>query len=248
MKIQGEHRFAAPRQEVWEALLDPEVLARTVPGSQGLERTGDNAFQGELKIKVGPVQGVFQGKVTLDDLKPPASYTLKLDGRGAPGFVNGTGGIVLEDDPDGGTLLRYDVVAQVGGRIAGVGQRLLDSSAKVITRQALEALDAQVQARWAAKAPGSAGRTGSGACGAEAASAPGEQSAPRGEGSGAAPSGPSSRTTAAGPPAPSTARFAAGVVRGVVADLVPPRHRRKVVVAGVGIAAFLVLIGLRSCA
>ena len=63
MKIQGEHRFSASRQEVWNALLDPEVLSRTVPGSQGLERTGDNEFKGELTMKVGPVQGVFQGKV-----------------------------------------------------------------------------------------------------------------------------------------------------------------------------------------
>ena len=154
MKIQGEHRFSAPRQEVWAALLDPEVLARTVPGSQGLERTGDNEFKGELTMKIGPVSGVFQGKVALENLDPPNGYTLKLDGRGAPGFVNGSGVIRLEDDAAGGTLLHYDVDAQVGGRIAGVGQRLLDSSAKVITRQALEALDVQIQARSANAASG----------------------------------------------------------------------------------------------
>ncbi len=154
MKIQGEHRFAAPRQEVWKALLDPDVLSRTVPGSQGLENTGDNEFKGELKMKIGPVQGVFQGKVALENLDPPNGYTLKLDGRGAPGFVNGSGAIRLEDDPAGGTVLHYDVDAQVGGRIAGVGQRLLDSSAKVITRQALEALDVQIQARSASAASG----------------------------------------------------------------------------------------------
>jgi hypothetical protein len=223
LKIQGEYRFAAPRQEVWKALLDPDVLSRTVPGSQGLEKTGDNEFKGELKIKVGPVQGVFQGKVALQDLDPPRGYTLKLDGRGAPGFVNGSGAIALEDDPAGGTVLRYDVDAQVGGRIAGVGQRLLDSSAKVITRQALEALDAQIQAR----SGGAAANPG------PAASSP-EPAAPQ------APQAP--------PPPPSTASFAAGVVKGVVADLVPPRHRRKVAIAGIGVAAFLLLMGLRSCA
>jgi carbon monoxide dehydrogenase subunit G len=223
LKIQGEHRFAAPRQEVWRALLDPDVLSRTVPGSQGLEKTGDNEFKGELKIKIGPVQGVFQGKVALQDLDPPRGYTLKLDGRGAPGFVNGSGAIALEDDPAGGTVLRYDVDAQVGGRIAGVGQRLLDSSAKVITRQALEALDAQIQAR----SGGAAANPG------PAASSP-EPAAPQ------APQAP--------PPPPSTASFAAGVLKGVVVDLVPPRHRRKVAIAGIGVAAFLLLMGLRSCA
>jgi hypothetical protein len=247
LKIQGEYRFAAPRQEVWEALLDPEVLSRTVPGSQGLERSGDNAFEGELKIKVGPVQGVFQGKVTLLELDPPRGYTLKLDGRGAPGFVNGSGVIALADDPAGGTLLHYDVDAQVGGKIAGVGQRLLESSAKVITRQALEALDGQIRARSAAAAPSpgptapaAGGASGEGPDGAATAHAPGIV---------AAPGPPASGSTAApAPPPPSTARFAAGVVKGVVADLVPPRHRRKVALAGAGIGAILFVIGIRSCA
>lgn len=222
LKIQGEYRFAAPRQEVWAALLDPEVLARTVPGSQGLERIGDHEFRGELTMKIGPVSGVFQGKVALEHLDPPSGYTLKLDGRGAPGFVNGTGAIRLEDGAGGGTLLHYDVDAQVGGRIAGVGQRLLDSSAKVITRQALEALDVQVQAR-------------------SSHGAAGESSASSGS-NGAAHSG--ARLEA--PPAPSTAKFAAGVVKGVIVDLVPPQHRKKAGVVGILAAALLVVFGLRS--
>ena len=75
MKIQGEHRFKAPREKVWEALLDPEVLSRTVPGSEGLEQTGENEFGGKLKMKIGPVQGVFEGKVALSDLEPTQSFT-----------------------------------------------------------------------------------------------------------------------------------------------------------------------------
>jgi uncharacterized protein len=221
LKIQGEHRFSAPRQEVWKALLDPEVLSRTVPGSQGLEKTGDNEFKGELKMKIGPVQGVFQGKVTLENLDPPRGYTLKIDGRGAPGFVNGSGAIVLEDAAGGGTLLRYDVDAQVGGRIAGVGQRLLESSSKVITRQALEALDAQVQARTASgsSSPGSAGG---------------------GNGD------PASLASTDAPPPPSTAKFAAGVVKGVIVDMVPPQHRKKAGLLGLVAAGFALLFGLRS--
>jgi hypothetical protein len=216
LKIQGEHRFSAPRQEVWAALLDPDVLGRTVPGSQGLEPTGDNAFKGELKIKIGPVQGVFQGNVALENVDAPNGYTLKLDGRGAPGFVNGSGAIRLADDPAGGTVLHYDVDAQVGGRIAGVGQRLLDSSAKVITRQALEALDLQIQARTSGGGPGA------------------------GESSTADSQPPQA------PPPPSTVKFAAGVVTGVIADMVPPEHRKKVGIAGAIVATLLVIFGLRS--
>ena len=224
MKIQGEHRFSASREEVWAALLDPEVLSRTVPGSQSLERTGENEFKGELTMKVGPVQGVFQGKVALENLDPPNGYTMKIDGRGAPGFVNGTGAIRLADDPSGGTVLHYDVDAQVGGRIAGVGQRLLDSSAKVITRQALEALDVQIQART------SGGGSGSGASG---------------EGSDAA-AGSGGGAALSAPPPPSTVKFAAGVVKGVIVDMVPPEHRKKVGIVGAVLAALAVIFGVRS--
>jgi len=223
LKIQGEHRFAAPRQEVWKALLDPAVLSGTVPGSQGLEKTAENEFQGELKMKVGPVQGVFQGKVKLENLDPPRGYTLKIDGRGAPGFVNGSGVIVLEDAPGGGTVLRYDVDAQVGGRIAGVGQRLLESSGKVITRQALEALDAQIQARSPGSSPGMTGGAPGG----------GETDA-------------LSLRPADAPAPPSTAKFAAGVVRGVITDMVPPQHRKKAGVLGLLAAGFALVFGLRS--
>jgi len=151
VKIHGEHRFNAPREEVWKALLDPEVLGRTVPGSEGLEQTGDNEFAGKLKMKIGPVQGLFEGKVRLSDLDPPSGYTMTIEGRGTPGFINGTGVIRLRDD-DAGTLLDYEVDVQVGGRIASVGQRLIESSAKVITRQSLESLEAQITARQAAGA------------------------------------------------------------------------------------------------
>lgn len=153
MKIQGQHRFDAPREEVWSALLDPDVLAATVPGSQGLEKTGENAYAGSLRIKVGPVQGLFEGKVQLEDLDPPTGYHMKIEGRGPAGFMNGAGALRLSDE-DGGTRLDYDVDAQVGGRIASVGQRLLDSSAKVITRQALEALGQQISARTASAVDG----------------------------------------------------------------------------------------------
>ncbi|MCY3965300.1 MAG: carbon monoxide dehydrogenase subunit G [Acidobacteria bacterium] len=152
MKITGSHTFAVPRSIVWEAILDPEVLSRTLPGCEDMAPVGENQFRGKLKMKVGPVQGVFEGGVELLDLDPPNGYNLKMDGKGAPGFVNGTGALRLEDAEDGGTLLHYDIDARVGGRIAAVGQRLLDSSAKVLTRQGIQGLATQLEARAAAEA------------------------------------------------------------------------------------------------
>ncbi|MDE2691359.1 MAG: carbon monoxide dehydrogenase subunit G [Acidobacteriota bacterium] len=152
MKIKGSHTLAVPRGVVWEAILDPEVLSRTLPGCEDMAPVGDNRFRGKLKMKVGPVQGVFEGGVELLDLDPPNGYNLKMDGKGAPGFVNGNGSIRLEDEGDGGTLLHYEIDAQVGGRIAAVGQRLLDSSAKVLTRQGLQGLEQQLAARQPAPA------------------------------------------------------------------------------------------------
>jgi len=131
---------------VWKALTDPQVLARTLPGCERLEEKEPNVYAGALDIKVGPVSGKFQGTVSLHDMEENRGYRLELNGQGAPGFVQGKGAVTLEDRDGGGTILTYDLDAQVGGRIAGVGQRLLDSSAKVVTRQALEGLEAQIGA------------------------------------------------------------------------------------------------------
>ena len=215
MKIQGNHHFDAPRDEVWKALLDPDVLAATVPGSQGLEQIGDNEYEGELKIKIGPVQGRFQGKVSLLDLDPPNGYQIKIEGRGPAGFMNGTGSLALSED-GGGTLMDYDVDAQVGGRIAGVGQRLLDSSAKVITRQALEALEKQIVARVPPAADGAGDP------------AQGEAAPPA-------------------PAAPSQTEFAAGVAKGLAAELIPKPYRRLITMAAIGSVAAVLVLFVRGC-
>jgi hypothetical protein len=146
MKLEGSYTFDAPRDEVWGALLDPEVLSKALPGCESLERVGDNEYKATLNVRVGPVQGQFSGSVSLSDLNPPASYRMKVSGQGAAGFVNGEGQVTLEAQ-NGATVMHYTGDAQVGGRIASVGQRLLDSSAKSITRQGLESLDRQIQAR-----------------------------------------------------------------------------------------------------
>ena len=149
MKVAGDYHFDASPQEVWQALLDPEVLAAIMPGCKKLEITGEHQYAGVLDMKVGPVQGQFQGKVNLENLDPPHGYDLKLSGQGAPGFVKATATVTLASSDDG-TRMSYDGDAQVGGRIASVGQRLLDSSSKAIIRQSLEGLDRQVTARQAA--------------------------------------------------------------------------------------------------
>lgn len=160
MKIEGQHLFAAPPRLVWDAVTDPDVLAKVLPGCEDFRELGAGGetreFEGKLKIKVGPVQGDFLGNVALSEMNPPHSYRLKLKGKGAPGFVEGEGSLELKEDPSGGTLLQYAVEVKIGGRIATVGQRLLDSSSKVITRQALEGLEGQVGARIAAHDAGAA--------------------------------------------------------------------------------------------
>ncbi len=155
MKVAGDYSFDAPREELWEALLDPKVLAATMPGCEKLELIGENQYEGELNIKVGPVQGKFRGKIQLEQIDPPNGYTMQLDGRGAPGFVKATARIQLEADGEK-TRLAYDGDAQVGGRIASVGQRLLDSSAKAIIKQSLEGLNEALKARSTAAASGEA--------------------------------------------------------------------------------------------
>jgi carbon monoxide dehydrogenase subunit G len=167
VKIQGQHSIQAPREVVWRAIVDPDVLARTLPGLEELKETGPNRFEGIIQLKVGPVQGQFRGTVTLADLSPPESYRLHLKGEGAPGFVDGQGALRLVGE-GGATTIHYEVEAQIGGRIAGVGQRLLDSSARVLTRQALEGLDRQVAALAAPSSPAA----GSGQPAGEAPAAP----------------------------------------------------------------------------
>jgi carbon monoxide dehydrogenase subunit G len=154
MNLKGSHVFQAPRSAVWDALLDPQVLGRALPGGDRLERVSENEYRAAMNVKVGPVQGKFEGKVELTDLEPGRGYRMQVNGEGTPGFVNGEGTIYLADDGDGsGTLLTYEGTVQVGGRIASVGQRLLDSTAKSIIRQGLKTLDEHLLQQMAPPAP-----------------------------------------------------------------------------------------------
>ena len=146
MNLEGSYTFNAPRQVVWDALMTPDVLAKVLPGCEKLEQVGDDEYEAVLKIRVGPVQGKFKGNVKIADMVEPESYSMAVDGKGAPGFMKGTGYVKLEEQGES-TVLHYTGEAQVGGRIAQVGQRLLDSSAKALTRQSLDGLNKQVLAR-----------------------------------------------------------------------------------------------------
>lgn len=140
MKVAGEYTFEAPQELVWKALRDPDVLASIMPGGEGFEEVGENQYSGTLNVKVGPVQGKFQGNIQLSDIVEPESYRIDVDGKGPQGFVKANGRLHLTPRGDQ-TYMTYEGDAQVGGRIASVGQRLLDSSARSIIRQSLEALN-----------------------------------------------------------------------------------------------------------
>ena len=139
MEISGEYLFDVPRHMVWNALQDPKVLGSILPGSQGFTQVGDNQFSGALLIKVGPVQGEFEGKITLSNFNAPESYWMVVEGSGATGVVHASGKLQLQERGNQ-THMDYEGQAQVGGRIASVGQRLIDTAARSLIRQGLETL------------------------------------------------------------------------------------------------------------
>ncbi len=153
MKLSGEFVFDGNQNEVWELLRDPDELAKALPGTQSLEKVSENEYTGKMHVRVGPVSGVFAGKLTISDEVPPESYTMQVDGRGAPGFVKGTGSIKLTAQDDGKTLMQYAGDVQVGGRLASVGQRLIDSVSKSMVRQGLETLNMALKAKHAPPTP-----------------------------------------------------------------------------------------------
>lgn len=146
VELTGEYEFAAPQELVWEMMLDPEILSMTIAGCERLERADQDTLKGRLNLRIGPVQGIFQGKVESTDVHPPSSLHMVVSGNGPAGVVRGEGNITLEAMPTT-TRLRYDGSVQVSGRIASVGQRVMDSSAKSIVKQSLQNLDRQIQAR-----------------------------------------------------------------------------------------------------
>src|SRR5918912_1653291 len=146
MKIEGTHVVRAKRERVYQALTDPEVLRRCIPGCERLEKTGENAYAVTLRAGVGSIKGVFNGNIRLEDLPQPEHYRIVGDGKGQPGFLKGAGDLDLEER-DGATFVKYAGDVQVGGTLAGVGQRMIQGAAKLMASQFFTALEAEAQAQ-----------------------------------------------------------------------------------------------------
>lgn len=136
MDMTGERRIHAPRQRVWDALNDPEMLKQSIPGCESVTQTAPDAFEAKVALKIGPMAARFGGKVKLENINAPASYTITGEGNGgAMGFAKGGADVALEEVGPEETLLRYTVKAQVGGKMAQLGARLIDSTAKQMSDQ-----------------------------------------------------------------------------------------------------------------
>jgi len=154
MKVEGEHLFKGTPQQVWDLFRDTEVMAAALPGTQKMEYQGDNKYQAAMNVRVGPVAGEFSGELVISNENHPYSYTMTVEGRGKPGFMKGTGDVTLEDQGETGTLMGYTGEVLIGGKLAAVGQRLIDTVSKSIISQAFETLDQVLSERVSAESEG----------------------------------------------------------------------------------------------
>ena len=143
MRIEGEATFCAPQHAVWDALLDPSVMAACVPGCRELREVESDRYAVMLKIGVGAVSGTYEGILQINDKTPPSGYRMSFEGGGAQGFVNGTGGAQLYGE-NGVTVLEYQCDVEVGGLIASVGNRMLTGVGKFLVNQMFSKLKSQV--------------------------------------------------------------------------------------------------------
>ena len=144
MKIEGTQEVHARRDRVFQVLTDPAVLQRCIPGCERLEQVDANHYSTTMRAGVGSIKGVFTGNVRLEEVQPPAHYRMAVDGKGQPGFLKGAGTLDLEEQ-DGITLVKYSGDVQVGGTIAGVGQRMIQGAARMMLSQFFTAIEAEAQ-------------------------------------------------------------------------------------------------------
>ncbi len=253
MQLKGTYTFQAPRDAVWAALMDPTVLAQALPGGDQLEQIGDNEYRAAMNVRVGPVQGKFAGKVELADIHAPERYRMKVSGTGSAGFVNGEGAITLSDEGSG-TLMNYEGDVQVGGKIAGVGQRLIESTARSVIKQGLKVLDEQIQTRLAppvetaAPEPPPAPPVSAETVVPPTPPSAADQLAAAAPTPPAAPTPSAAAAPAARPEASSANSFASDVIRDVARDLasdyIPPQQQERVFFAALGALAMLCFVML----
>lgn len=151
MIVSGEFTFQGPRETVWGLLQDPDVLAKTLPGAKELREVGEDQYEGVMQVALGPITAArFTVKVALKDKVPPERYTMEIDGRGPVGYTRGRAQVELAAEAAATTLMTYTADLQIGGKVAAVGQRLLDSVSKMMTRKGLEALNDELKKRLSA--------------------------------------------------------------------------------------------------
>jgi carbon monoxide dehydrogenase subunit G len=140
MDVSGSYKFSVPRERVWQALLDPAVLRRVVPGCEALEQVEDGTYKGRVRVGIAAVKGTYEGTLRLKDLQPPAACTITADGKGPRGVIHGEGSIHFEAAADTTTLITYTGTAQLGGPIATVGTRVVGAAANLLIRSVFAAL------------------------------------------------------------------------------------------------------------
>jgi carbon monoxide dehydrogenase subunit G len=140
MKLEGTHQLSAPRDRVFDALTDPAILQKCIPGCEHLDKTAENQYQATLAVGVGPIKGKFSANLRLHDLQRPERYSLSVDGTGQPGFVKGSGQLDFREG-GGGTTVSYSGDVNVGGLLASVGQRMIQATANMMIGRFFSALE-----------------------------------------------------------------------------------------------------------
>jgi len=147
MKIEGSFIFPASSQEVWDLLTDPESLQHCTPGCKELNEIAADEFEAKMEVGIGPIKGNFHGKISMKEKTPPRSYRLVIEGSGAAGFVRGEGALTLQEEAEGQTAVLVSGDGQVGGVMAGVGQRLFEGVAKQLMGQFFHCMQSRLAAR-----------------------------------------------------------------------------------------------------
>lgn len=151
MIVEGTYPLPGTPAVIWDLLMDPDVLAKAMPGTKQLVRSAPDRYEGVMRVGIGPITAAeFDLSITLTEVLPPQSYSMQIDGKGRFGFTRGTAKVELTPDA-AGSVMHYSADLQVGGKIAAVGQRLLDSVSKLLTRQGLEALNRELTSRLGGK-------------------------------------------------------------------------------------------------